>query len=79
MAQFRFARVQPPRIHALAEQLPVHLRPEHLPRLGVEGVIEREPVLRPIRNAIRQVVEEEKQEIWKKAEILKKSMLKLGL
>jgi F0F1-type ATP synthase membrane subunit b/b' len=31
------------------------------------------------RSAIRQIVEEEKQEIWKKAETLKKSMLKLGL
>jgi F0F1-type ATP synthase membrane subunit b/b' len=36
-------------------------------------------VVEEYRNAIRQVVEEEKQEIWKKAEILKKSMLKLGL
>jgi ClpP class serine protease len=31
------------------------------------------------RSAIHQIVEEEKEEIWKKAEALKKSMLKLGL
>jgi hypothetical protein len=31
------------------------------------------------RSVIRQVVEDEKQEIWKKAETLKRSMLKLGL
>ena len=36
-------------------------------------------VVEEYRSAIRQVVEEEKQEIWKKAEALKKSMLKLGL
>ena len=36
-------------------------------------------VVEEYRNTIRQVVEEEKQEIWKKAETLKKSMLKLGL
>jgi 5S rRNA maturation endonuclease (ribonuclease M5) len=36
-------------------------------------------VVEEYRSAIRQIVEEEKEEIWKKAETLKKSMLKLGL
>ena len=36
-------------------------------------------IVEEYRNAIRQIVEEEKEEIWKKAEALKKSMLKLGL
>ena len=36
-------------------------------------------VVEEYRTAIRQIVEEEKGEIWKKAETLKKSMLKLGL
>ena len=36
-------------------------------------------VVEEYRTAIRQVVEEEKQEICKKAETLKKSMLKLGI
>ena len=36
-------------------------------------------VVEEYRNAIRQVVDEEKQEIWKKAETLKRSMLKFGL
>jgi F0F1-type ATP synthase membrane subunit b/b' len=36
-------------------------------------------VVEEYRSVIRQVVEDEKQEIWKKAETLKRSMLKLGL
>ena len=36
-------------------------------------------VVEEYRSAIRQIVEEEKGEIWKKAETLKKSMLKLGM
>ena len=36
-------------------------------------------VVEEYRSVIRQIVEEEKQEIWKKAETLKRSMLKLGL
>ena len=36
-------------------------------------------VVEEYRSVIHQVVEEEKREIWKKAETLKKSMLKLGL
>jgi ClpP class serine protease len=36
-------------------------------------------VIEEYRTAIHQVVEEEKAEIWKKAETLKKSMLKLGI
>ena len=36
-------------------------------------------VVEEYRSVLNQVVEEEKAEIWKKAEMLKKSMLKLGL
>jgi ClpP class serine protease len=36
-------------------------------------------VVEEYRSTIRQIVDEEKKEIWKKAETLKKSMLKLGL
>ena len=36
-------------------------------------------IVEEYRSTIRQIVEEEKAEIWKKAETLKKSMLKLGL
>ena len=36
-------------------------------------------IVEEYRSTIRQIVEEEKEEIWKKAEILKKSMLKLSL
>ena len=36
-------------------------------------------VVEEYRSVIRQIVQEEKEEIWKKAETLKKSMLKLGL
>ncbi|MGA9696040.1 MAG: hypothetical protein WBQ62_06485 [Dehalococcoidales bacterium] len=36
-------------------------------------------VVEEYRSVLHQVVEEEKAEIWKKAETLKKSMLKLGL
>jgi type IV pilus biogenesis protein CpaD/CtpE len=36
-------------------------------------------IIEDYRSAIRQIVEEEKVEIWRKAETLKKSMLKLEL
>jgi uncharacterized protein YecA (UPF0149 family) len=36
-------------------------------------------IVEEYRSMIGQIVEEEKEEIWRKAETLKKSMLKLGL
>ncbi len=42
-------RVHPPRVDALAEERLVHLVPEQLPRLGVEGVVEAVDVVEPVR------------------------------
>ena len=38
--EVRLGRVHPPRVHAAAEEVALDLRPEELPRLGVEGVVE---------------------------------------
>ena len=62
-------RVHPPRVDALAEEGVVHLLPEQLARLGVEGVVEGVRVAQPVLGGALQGLRVEEAPLLHRAEV----------